>query len=119
MGVQSQPFGSPMKFSRRTSLRVNDLLDRLAPPAVRDSGLFRRLARAMYGPLTVDIVELKTRAFYLTRDEYSYFYQQLQSRFDQGVTDLTPESLEAVLQSIRGSSVLDVACGLGYVCERL
>jgi SAM-dependent methyltransferase len=108
-----------MKLSRRTSLRVNDLLDRFTPPALRDSGLFRRLARAMYGPLTVDIVDLKRRAFYLSREEYAAFYQQLQSRFDQGVTDLTPESLDAVLESVRGTSVLDVACGLGYVCERL
>ena len=76
------------------------------------------LAR-MYNQLTVDIVELKDKAFYLSRAEFADFYKNLRSRFDQGVTDLTPESLEGVLHTVRGRSVLDVACGMGLVCERL
>src|SRR5256714_3660076 len=76
-------------------------------------------ARRMYGDLTIDIVELKDKAFYLSRAEFAAFYQSLRSRFDQGATDLTAESLDGVLRAVRGQSVLDVACGLGYVCERL
>ena len=108
-----------MKLSRRSSLWINDALDRYLPPVMRDSRLFGKLARRMYDDLTMDIVDLKDKAFYLSRAEFAAFYQGLRSRFDQGVTDLTPESLHGVLQATRGGSVLDVACGLGYVCDRL
>ena len=47
------------------------------------------------------------------RAEFAAFYQSLRSRFDQGATDLTPESLDGVLRAVRGKSVLDVACGTG------
>jgi 2-polyprenyl-3-methyl-5-hydroxy-6-metoxy-1,4-benzoquinol methylase len=106
-----------MKLSRSASLRVNRFLDQYAPPVLRDSTIFRRLARRMYGKLTIDIVDLKARAFYLSRLDLENFYVQLQSRFDQGVTDLTPASLDAVLRSVRGDRVLDVACGRGYLCN--
>jgi ubiquinone/menaquinone biosynthesis C-methylase UbiE len=95
------------------------MLDRYMPPAIRDSRLFGNLARRMYEDLTVDIVELKDKAFYLSRAEFAAFYQSFRSRFDQGITDLTPESLDGVLSAVRGQSVLDVACGLGYVCGQL
>jgi ubiquinone/menaquinone biosynthesis C-methylase UbiE len=108
-----------MKLGRRASLWINDALDRYLPPAVRDSKLLGNLARRMYGQLTVDIVNLKDQAFYLTRAEFAAFYQSLQSRFDQGVTDLTPESAAGVLRAVKGDSVLDIACGLGYICEQL
>jgi SAM-dependent methyltransferase len=108
-----------LRFSRRASLWINDALDRYLPPSVRDSRLFGKLARRMYDGLAIDIVELKDKAFYLSRAEFAAFYQSLHSRFDQGDTDLTPESLAEVLGAVRGERVLDVACGLGYVCERL
>ena len=108
-----------MRLSRRASLWINEALDRYLPPSMRDSRVFGNLARRMYGDLTIDIVELKDKAFYLSRSEFTAFYQSFRSRFDQGATDLTPESLDGVLRAVRGKSVLDVACGLGYVCERL
>lgn len=108
-----------MKLSRRASLWITEMLDRYLPPSVRDSRLFGNLARRMYEGLAIDIVDLKEKAFYLSRAEFANFYQSMHSRFDQGVTDLTPESLDAVLAAVRDKSVLDVACGLGYVCERL
>ena len=108
-----------MKLSRRASLWINEALDRYMPPALHDSRLFGSLARRMYRDLSVDIVELKDKAFYLSRAEFADFYKGLHSKFNQGVTDLTPDSLAGVLRSVQGRSVLDVACGLGYVCEEL
>lgn len=102
-------------MSRRTSMRLNDALDRWVPPALRDSWLFARTARSMYGDLPIPIDELKDRAFTLSPEEYGAFYRNLQTRFDQGDTDLTPESLEAVVASTLGDTVLDVACGKGLL----
>jgi len=111
--------GSGLPFSRKASLWINDALDRYVPPVMRDSKLFGNLARRMYRSLTIDIIDLKDRAFYLSRADFAAFYQGLHSRFDQGVSDLTPESLRGVLEAVRGCSVLDVACGLGHLCEKL
>ena len=75
-----------MKLSRRASLWINEAFDRYLPPSMRDSKMFGNLARRMYGDLTIDIVELKDKAFYLSRAEFAAFYQSLRSRFDQGAT---------------------------------
>jgi len=108
-----------MHFSRRTSNRINDLLDAWVPPAVRDSRPFAAVGRRLYQPLPVDITELKDRAFEMSDREFAAFYRQLHSRFDQGDTDLTPESAEAVVDAVIGPTVLDVACGKGYLARRL
>jgi len=108
-----------MRMSRRASMRWNDVLDRWVPPALRDSWLFARAARSMYGELPIPIDELKDRAFTLSPAEYEDFYRSLQTRFEQGDTDLTPESLDAVVASVVGSTVLDVACGKGYLAAIL
>jgi SAM-dependent methyltransferase len=100
-------------------MRINDALDRWLPPAVRDSKLIGRVVRSMYAPLTQDITTFKDRAFYLSRAEYAAFYQGLRSKVDQGVTDLTPESLDGVLAAVEGRRVLDVACGAGYLAGLL
>jgi SAM-dependent methyltransferase len=105
--------------SRRASLRLNRWFDRWVPPALRDSKTLARIVRRSYGPLPVDIVEFKDRAFDLPRADYARFYRALRSRVDQGPTDLTPASLDAVLDAVDGESVLDVACGLGELASRL
>ncbi len=102
-------------MSRRASMRLNDALDRWVPPALRDSWIFARAARSMYGDLPIPIDELKERAFTLSPEEYGDFYRSLQTRFEQGDTDLTPASLDSVVASVLGQSVLDVACGKGYL----
>jgi ubiquinone/menaquinone biosynthesis C-methylase UbiE len=106
-------------MSRTASLRINDALDRWLPPAVRDSRLIGRVVRSLYAPLTEDITTFKDRAFYLSRAEYADFYQSLRSKVDQGETDLTPESLDAVVGAVVGDRVLDVACGRGHLASIL
>ena len=108
-----------LHVSRKASLRINAALDRWLPPALRDSRPVAALVRRMYGPLTEDISEFKERAFYLSRSDYARFYQNLRSKVDQGVTDLTPESLDGVIAAVRGTRVLDVACGRGHLAELL
>jgi len=106
-------------MSRTASMRINDALDRWLPPVVRDSRLIGRVVRSLYAPLTEDITSFKDRAFYLSRAEYAAFYQSLRSKVDQGQTDLTPESLDAVVDEVVGERVLDVACGRGHLASVL
>jgi ubiquinone/menaquinone biosynthesis C-methylase UbiE len=98
---------------------MNRWFDRWVPPVLRDSRALAWMVRRSYGPLPVDIVEFKDRAFDLSRRDYARFYRALRSRVDQGPTDLTPESLDAVLAAVDGDTVLDVACGLGDLAARL
>jgi SAM-dependent methyltransferase len=100
-------------------LRINNAMDRWVPPALRDSRVFAWAVRRGYGPLPVDINEFRERAFYLSPAEYGAFYQSLRSKVDQGITDLTPDSLDGVLDAVVGDSVLDVACGLGHLAGLL
>jgi ubiquinone/menaquinone biosynthesis C-methylase UbiE len=106
-------------MSRTASLRINDALDRWLPPAIRDSRLIGRVVRSLYAPLTEDISTFKDRAFYLSRSDYAAFYQSLQSKVDQGETDLTPESFAGVVDAVVGPRVLDVACGRGHLASVL
>ncbi len=108
-----------VNVSRKASLRINDALDRWLPPVLRDSRPVAAIVRRMYGPLTEDISAFKERAFYLSRAEYAEFYQHLRSKVEQGVTDLTRESLDGVVAAVRGTRVLDVACGRGHLAELL
>lgn len=108
-----------MRFSRRTSNRINDLLDAWVPPAARDSRLFAAIGRRLYQPLQVDIAELKDVAFEMSDRDFAAFYRQLHSRFDQGDTDLTPESADEVVRAVVGERVLDVACGKGFLARKL
>jgi len=108
-----------LRVSRLASMRMNRWLDRWIPPALRDSRVFTWAVRRSYRDLPVDIVDFKERAFDLPRAEYARFYRALRSRVDQGPTDLTPESFDAVLAAAGGDTVLDVACGLGELAARL
>src|SRR5215470_7353744 len=100
-----------LRLSRTATLRINEWLDRWLPPAVRDSRPIAAVVRRCYDALPYDINEFKERAFYLSRDEFAGFYQALTSRIDQGATDLTVESMDAVVAAVAGDRVLDVACG--------
>lgn len=106
-------------ISRERALRLNKLLDDWVPPRLRDSRPFAWLARRLYNGTALDIVEFKSHAHYMSSAEYGDFYARLDERFPGGETDLTAASLEAVIESVVGDSVLDVACGDGLLLERL
>jgi 2-polyprenyl-3-methyl-5-hydroxy-6-metoxy-1,4-benzoquinol methylase len=109
-----------VNLSRRTVTRLNHVLDEWVPPRLRDSRAAAWAARRMYGQGTpIGIDELKDRAFGMSRAEYAEFYKALDSRFDLGETDLTPESEAATVAAVVGHSVLDVACGKGHLTRRL
>jgi len=108
-----------MRFSRAVTNRANVVLDDWLPPRLRDSRPFVWAARRLYDRLPIEIDELKDVAFSLSRAQYADFYQRLQSKLDQGDTDLTAASLDGVLDAVVGETVLDVACGKGDLLARL
>ena len=108
-----------MKLSRTASARLNAVLDDWLPPRLRDGQLFTAAARRLQGEGAIPIDEFKDRAFALSEPEFGDFYRFQSHALDQGETDLTPESADAVTRAVVGTRVLDVACGRGYLAERL
>lgn len=108
-----------MKLSRRSSNALNRFLDQWVPPALRDAGPLRWVVRRSYHDLPIEVDRFRETAFELPPSEFSNFYQSLLSRFDQGDTDLTRASATSVIESVTGSTVLDVACGKGWLSSRL
>lgn len=104
---------------RGASNRINRLLDDWVPPRLRDTRPFELVARRAYRRSTVDITEFKSRAHYLDRRQFAEFYAGLEPRFEQGETDLTPGSFDAVVDAVVGTRVLDIACGDGLLTQRL
>lgn len=108
-----------MRMSRARANQLNRILDDWLPPRLRDSRPMAALARRMFADLPIRIDEFKDRAFRLSRGDMADFYRNLDSRFDLGATDLTDGSMRAVVDSVAGGSVLDVACGKGALADRL
>jgi SAM-dependent methyltransferase len=108
-----------VKFTRRTSNALNRFLDQWVPPALRDVGPLRWIVRRSYHELPIEVDVFRDRAFELSPEEFSTFYRSLVSHFDQGDTDLTPVSAEGVLHAVTGTTILDVACGKGWLSSRL
>ena len=103
-------------MSRRASMRLNDALDRWVPPALRDSWLFARAARSMYGDLPIPIDELKDRARSRCRPRSTATSTGTSRPGSTRATPTSPPS-RSTPSSHRpsGDTVLDVACGKGYL----
>jgi SAM-dependent methyltransferase len=108
-----------VRFTRRTSNALNRFLDQWVPPALRDVGPLRWIVRRSYHELPIEVDVFRDHAFELSPEEFSTFYRSLVSHFDQGDTDLTPASAEGALAAVTGTTILDVACGKGWLSSRL
>ncbi len=105
-----------MQFSRDFTLIINYLLDNICPPILRDSRfLMWPLMRLIYGGQCQKMMNFKDRLPYITEEELSTYYD---SSFNETLitkrpTDLNSACLDYILKNIKGSSVLDAACGRG------
>ena len=105
-------------MSRRASMRLNDALDRWVPPALRDSWIFARAARSMYGDLPIPIDE---RRSVRSRSRPTSTATST-GACRHGSSRATPTSHpRRSTRWLRRSSesVLDVACGKGYLAAVL
>jgi len=110
-----------MTVSRRTSLRVQWILDQLVPPVVRDSRWFMYLPmRLVLHEHVHDFMAFKERAFVMTEHEFSDLYRKVSSVSElQGETDLNEACTREILATVNNGSVLEVGSGRGYLAEKL
>jgi len=107
-------------LARSLTRHLGWCLDNLLPPVLRDSrGLMRPLFWLLFGKRAGEFMRFKEAAPFLSPAEFRAWYRRLADSHIQRPTDLSPGSLAAVLEAVRGGSALDVGSGRGYLAGRL
>ena len=109
-----------MTPSRNVTLIVHFILDNLFPPFVRDSRLFMYpLFYILFRDKTAQFLDFKDKLPSLYDDQINEHYELLGDKFIDRPTDLNRECIEAIDQLVEGETVLDIACGSGFLSKRL
>ena len=109
-----------MYISRKTSIIIHQILDHWLPPIIRDSKwCMYPLFWIVFGSQARTFMGFKDRVAYRDSKGMKQIYENTASVHIQRQTDLTPECVEKIEQCILGGSVLDIACGRGYLSGRL
>jgi SAM-dependent methyltransferase len=112
-------------MKRELTTRIRYLLDELVPPVIRDSRPFMWPFYVLaYGTFSVrHFMEFKSRAYFMTDEEYRDFYASLGNSISRRrATDLNEASVNFILDKLPAggnAAVLDVGAGNGYLLARL
>lgn len=105
---------------RNLTLIIHWLLDKLLPPVLRDSRwLMTPLFRLALGSKYHYYMAFKNRLPELSEQDIQGYYTLLADTFIQRKTDLNTASIKAVLEASSGKTLLDVACGSGWLSQQL
>lgn len=104
-------------MDRETTNRIRFVLEELVPPLLRDSWLFRFLFRRYWGELVDDLEAFRSRAHYVTAEEYAAIYSALPRIQDD--TDNSRACIDRIAADALPGRVLDVGCGTGELLRRL
>lgn len=107
-------------MNRNLTLFIHFILDRLLPPVMRDSRLFMTiLFRLAFGSKYRYYLEFKDCLPWLSNKDIRNYYTLLAETFIRRRTDLNHQSIKMVLAHSKGQTVLDIACGSGWLCGEL
>lgn len=104
-------------MNRETTNRIRFVLEDLLPPAVRDSGLFRGVAKMAWGEHIDRLATFRERAPFLSAAEYETLYREHPRVHDQ--TDNSEACIRKIIADVVGDSVCDVGCGTGALLGRI
>lgn len=107
-------------MNRRTTNRINYILDNYVPPIIRDSEWFycKIVLRLAVGKKYKYYQEFKERVPYMSEMEINEYYRILADTFINRKTDLNQKCIEHILKEIVDNDmVLDAAAGRGYLAE--
>lgn len=104
-------------MNREMTNKIRFVIEDILPPLVRDSQLFRGMAKLAWGKHIDHLATFRERAPFLTAEEYADLYRN-HPRVHEG-TDNSEACIKRILQSIKGNSVCDVGCGTGALLSRI
>lgn len=109
-----------MPLNRNTTLIIHFILDQLLPPIIRDNRLVMKLLlRLALGRGYLWFIDFKGDINKFTEDSLKTYYINSSSSHIQRPTDLNPACVEKIENLSLGRTVLDIACGRGYLAKRL
>ncbi len=109
-----------MQLNRNFTLAVHFIFDNLLPPVLRDNSWFMGfIFRFLFGKKAKYYLAFKDQLHLMTDTEINQYYELLADTFINRDTDLNNDSIEYISQNIIGGHVLDVACGKGFMTEKL
>ncbi len=109
-----------MVLSRDVTLWIHFLLDDCVPSAIRDSRWFMWLPFKLLFKDKADIFfSFKERAPFLSEAEFRDIYRLTAPVHLDRETDLNQACINAIEIHTVGKTVLDVACGRGFLAKRL
>ncbi len=107
-------------LERNTTSKINWALDTLLPPFVRDAEwLWRIIFGLFFGSSARQFLHFKKEAVFLDPEAYARAYSELTGAHIQRQTDLSSKCVRLIAQELKGSTVLDVGCGRGYLADLL
>jgi SAM-dependent methyltransferase len=109
-------------MNRNVTNLIRFFMDEFIPPVIRDSRWFMTpFFRLAYRKWDVyDIMEVKTRVWDMSNEEYEHFYNSLRSISRNRLTDLNDACLTKILHAVTSmNSVLDVGCGNGHLLHSI
>lgn len=105
-----------MKLKSKFSKTIKYILDDFFPPIIRDSRFFYLPIIKLWNK-KMD-VDFKIKAHKMTEEEFIKAYEAL---VPMRATDNTPDTIDFVMQNVKGKTVLEVGCGNGdisYLCAK-
>ncbi|BCH21308.1 methyltransferase [Mesorhizobium sp. L-8-10] len=104
-------------MNRETTNRLRFVIEDVLPPVLRDSALFRSVAKLAWGEHITRLAAFRERAPFLTSAEYEALYRD-HPRVHAG-TDNSEACVRRIMTELSGDSVCDVGCGTGVLLARI
>lgn len=99
---------------------INFVLDNVIPPLLRDSKYFMLMFfYPLFGKKSRYFMEFKEKAPYFSDDELLGYYRFLGDVHLDRKTDMNNKTIRFILDNITGETILDIACGRGFMIELL
>lgn len=110
----------PMHLSRNFALAAHFILDECVPPVVRDSRWFMWLPyRLLFGRKSGVFFDFKETAHTLSEDDFKRTYADTRDVHIERETDLNRACIDRLIRMAKGTTVLDIACGRGFLAGLL
>jgi SAM-dependent methyltransferase len=109
-----------MKLNRDITSKINRWIDQILPPFLRDSYWFMYpFVWLIFKEKTKYFLTFKDRAPYLSEQEFTEYYVNLADKHIKRPTDLSEACVVKIVDEVVGPKVLDIACGRGFLVEKL